>query len=89
MRQQIERLQVAHVTDQAGEPGNHFRVVCVFLLCNQRHAQVLAYQPHYQFAVICGQTMLAAEFGCINGAFFRMVAAAPFGDVMKEGGDVE
>jgi len=87
--QQVERLQVTRIADQANEIGDHVRVGQVFLLGDLRHDQVIPDQPDDQFGIFRGQAVVDAEFAGIRGAELGVVAAASLGDVVEERGHIE
>ena len=53
------------------------------------HQQVVTYQPGYQLGVVIIQSQFAAVGARVLGAEHGMIAAAPLGDIVKQGGQVQ
>ena len=87
--QEIEGGQVSLVHHRGGKGADHVRVGNVLFLGDAGHQQVMAYQPDDQFALFRGEAVTVAEGQRVNRAALRVVAAAPLGDVVKQGGDVD
>ena len=87
--QQIEGRQPAQVAGFGGKRGNHLGVAGVLLLRGARHRQVHFHQPGDQFAIGLVEAVPTAKPPCIDRAQFGMVAAAAFGNIVKQGGQVE
>ncbi|MNS87318.1 hypothetical protein D3C72_1212570 [compost metagenome] len=82
--QQVEGREVAFVVHALGKGGNHLGIGRILLLRHLAHGEVLAHQKFHQQGVFPGDPVVAAEALDFGGANFRMVAAAPFADVVKE-----
>ena len=80
---------MAFVAHGGGESGDHVGVRDVLFLGSAGHRQVVQDQPGDQLGVFGGDRMLCTEFACIDGAELGVSAAATFGDVVEEGGDIE
>ncbi len=59
-------------------------VANVLLLRRGRQCEVVADEPGYRPGLVAAHAVLETERLCIDGAEFGMVAAATFGDVMKQ-----
>ena len=82
--QQIERREATQRADFGCEGGNNVGIAGVFFLRGARHDQMRANQPGHQFTVCFVEPVLGAKPHGIDCAQFRMVAAAAFGNVMKQ-----
>jgi hypothetical protein len=87
--QQVQAGQPTGVAHLLGKAGHHVGVGQVFLLRHAAHGQVLAHQELDQAGVGLVQPVVAAEAPHLHRAQLGMVAAAPLGHVVEEGGDVE
>ena len=65
------------------------RVLDVFFLGNGRHEQVVFNQPCEEVAFFFGVVVVGGELLCVFDAFFGVIAATAFGDVVQQGGGVE
>ena len=70
-----------------GELLDHFRILNIATLGGNRHQQMMAHQPGDQLGFARVKAVKLGEFQYVLRAENRMVAAAPFGDIVKEGGD--
>ena len=72
-----------------GERSDRVRIAQVLLLGHLRHGEMLGHQKGHQLAVLAAQPVGATEPAGIHGTHRGVVAAATFGDVMKERCDVQ
>ncbi len=87
--QQVECGQAAGIADQAGEPGDYPGIRQILLLRDLRHDQVMAHKPDDEFRVLGVKPVPVAELVRIDGAQFRVIAAAALGDVVEDRRHVE
>ena len=64
-------------------------ILDVFFLGNGRHEQVVFNQPCEEVAFFFGVVVVGGELLCVFDAFFGVIAATAFGDVVQQGGGVE
>ena len=65
------------------------RILDVFFLGNGGHEQVVFNQPCEEVAFFVGVVVVGGELLCVFDAFFGVIAATAFGDVVEQGGGVE
>lgn len=65
------------------------RVLDVFFLGNGGHEQVVFNQPCEEVAFFVGIVVVGGELLCVFDAFFGVIAATAFCDVVQQGGGVE
>ena len=70
-----------------GELLNHLRILNIAPLGGDRHQQVVTHQPGDQLRFPGVQPVQLGKLQHILRAEDRVVAAAPFGDVVEQGGD--
>ena len=66
----------------------YVRVLDVFFLGDGGHEQVVFDQPGEQVAFFFGQEVVGGKLARVRDALYGMVAAASFGDVVEEGGEI-
>ena len=76
------------VTDLARKGIDHLGIGDVLLLGSDRQLQVVAHQPRNESRIIRRQSLLQAERLGIHATQLGMIAAASFGNVMEEGGEI-
>ena len=64
-------------------------VLDVFFLGDGGHEQVVFDQPGEQVAFFFGQEVVGGKLARVRDALYGMVAAASFGDVVEEGGEIK
>lgn len=64
-------------------------ILDVFFLGNGGHEQVVFNQPCEEVAFFFGVVVVGGKLLCVFDAFFCMIAATAFGDVVQQGGGVE
>jgi len=64
-------------------------ILDIFFLGNGGHEQVVFNQPCEEVAFFFGVVVVGGELLCVFDAFFGVIAATAFGDVMQQGGGVE
>ena len=82
--EQVQGGEIALVTHALGKFGDHRAVAQVRLLRNPAHGQVFSDQKFDQRRVLSIDAVLLAKAPRLHTAQFRMVAAAPFGNVVEE-----
>ena len=87
--EQVEGGEPALGADDGGKTVDHVGVSQVVFLRYLRHRQMMFDQEDDQFGVLPVERVLDTEFPRILHPEFRMVAAASFGDVVEQCGDVE
>ncbi|CCJ84998.1 hypothetical protein BN133_1375 [Cronobacter dublinensis 582] len=70
-----------------GELFNHFGILDVAALGGDGHQQVMTHQPRDKLGFARVQAVQLGEFQNVLRAQHRVVAAAPFGDIVKQRGD--
>lgn len=86
---QVECVEVFTCGNTAAEGLEDVRVLDVFFLGNGRHEQVVFNQPCEEVAFFVGVVVVGGELLCVFDAFFGVIAATAFGDVVEQGGGVE
>ena len=86
---QVECVEVFTCGNTAAEGLEDVRVLDVFFLGNGRHEQVVFNQPCEEVAFFFGVVVVGGELLCVFDAFFGVIAATAFGDVVQQGGGVE
>lgn len=86
---QVECVEVFTCGNTAAEGLEDVRVLDVFFLGNGRHEQVVFNQPCEEVAFFFGVVVVGGELLGVFDAFFGVIAAAAFGDVVQQGGGVE
>ena len=84
-REQIQGREPTGGLHPLGELRNHLGVGQIAFLGGHRHGEVLTHQKAQQPLVVAGDAVGTAEAQHVALAQLRVVAAAPLGDVMKEG----
>lgn len=86
---QVECVEVFACGNTAAEGLEDVRVLDVFFLGNGGHEQVVFNQPCEEVAFFFGVVVVGSELLGVFDAFFGVIAAAAFGDVVQQGGGVE
>lgn len=86
---QVECVEVFACGNMAAEGLEDVRVLDVFFLGNGGHEQVVFYQPCEEVAFFVGVVVVGGELLGVFDAFFGVIAATAFGDVVQQGGGVE
>ena len=86
---QVECVEVFTCGNTAAEGLEDVRVLDVFFLGNGGHEQVVFNQPCEEVAFFFGVVVVGGELLGVFDAFFGVIAAAAFGDVVQQGGGVE
>ena len=86
---QVECVEVFACGNTAAEGLEDMRVLDVFFLGNGGHEQVVFNQPCEEVAFFFGVVVVGGELLCVFDAFFGVIAATAFGDVVQQGGGVE
>ena len=86
---QVECVEVFACGNMAAEGLEDVRVLDVFFLGNGGHEQVVFYQPCEEVAFFFGVVVVGGELLGVFDAFFGVIAATAFGDVVQQGGGVE
>ena len=86
---QIECVEVFACGNTAAEGLEDMGILDVFFLGNGRHEQVVFNQPCEEVAFFFGVVVVGGELLCVFDAFFGVIAATAFGDVVQQGGGVE
>lgn len=86
---QVECVEVFACGNTAAEGLEDMGVLDVFFLGNSRHEQVVFNQPCEEVAFFFGVVVVGSELLCVFDAFFGVIAATAFGDVVQQGGGVE
>ena len=86
---QVECVEVFACGNTAAEGLEDVRVLDVFFLGNGGHKQVVFNQPREEVAFFFGVVVVGGELLGVFDAFFGVIAAAAFGDVVQQGGGVE
>ena len=84
-RKQIQGREPTGGLHPLGELRNHLGVGQIAFLGGHRHGEVLAHQKAQEPLVVARDAVGTAEAQHVALAQLRVVAAAPLGDVMKEG----
>ena len=84
-RKQVQGREPPGRLHPLGEFRNHLGVGQIAFLGGHRHGEVLAHQKAQQPLVVARDAVGTAEAQHVALAQLRVVAAAPLGDVMKEG----
>ena len=86
---QIECVEVFARGNTAAKGLEDMGILDVFFLGNGGHEQVVFNQPCEEVAFFFGVVVVGGELLCVFDAFFGMIAATAFGDVVQQGGGVE
>mgnify|MGYP003084305100 FL=1 len=86
---QVECVEVFACGNTAAEGLEDVRILDVFFLGNGGHEQVVFNQPCEEVAFFFGVVVVGGELLCVFDAFFGVIAATAFGDVVQQGGGVE
>ena len=86
---QVECVEVFACGNTAAEGLEDVRVLDVFFLGNGGHEQVVFNQPCEEVAFFFGVVVVGGELLCVFDAFFCVIAATAFSDVVQQGGGVE
>ena len=86
---QVECVEVFECGNTAAEGLEDMGILDVFFLGNGGHEQVVFNQPCEEVAFFFGVVVIGGELLCVFDAFFGVIAAAAFGDVVQQGGGVE
>lgn len=86
---QVECVEVFACGNMAAEGLEDVRVLDVFFLGNGGHEQVVFNQPCEEVAFFFGVVVVGGELLCVFDAFFCVIAATAFSDVVQQGGGVE
>lgn len=86
---QVECVEVFACGNMAAEGLEDVRVLDVFFLGNGGHEQVVFNQPCEEVAFFVGVVVVGGELLGVFDAFFGVIAATAFGDVVQQGGGVE
>lgn len=86
---QVECVEVFTCGNTAAEGLEDVRVLDVFFLGNGGHEQVVFNQPCEEVAFFFGVVVVGGELLGVFDAFFGVIAATAFGDVVQQGGGVE
>ena len=62
---------------------NDVRIADVFFLSGNGQNQMVAHQPCDQAGLVSAEALFQAEGFGVDGAQFRMIAAAALGDIVK------
>ena len=86
---QVECVEVFACGNTAAEGLEDMRVLDVFFLGNGGHEQVVFNQPCEEVAFFFGVVVVGGKLLGVFDAFFGVIAATAFGDVVQQGGGVE
>ena len=86
---QVECVEVFACGNAAAESLEDMGILDVFFLGNGGHEQVVFNQPCKEVAFFFGVVVVGGELLCVFDAFFGVIAATAFGDVVQQGGGVE
>ena len=86
---QVECVEVFACGNTAAKGLEDMGILDVFFLGNGRHEQVVFNQPCEEVAFFFGVVVVGGELLGVFDAFFGVIAAAAFGDVVQQGGGVE
>ena len=86
---QVECVEVFACRNTAAEGLEDMGILDVFFLGNGGHEQVVFNQPCEEVAFFFGVVVVGGELLCVFDAFFGVIAATAFGDVVQQGGGVE
>lgn len=86
---QVECVEVFACGNTAAKGLEDMGVLDVFFLGNGGHEQVVFNQPCEEVAFFFGVVVVGGELLCVFDAFFGVIAATAFGDVVQQGGGVE
>lgn len=86
---QIECVEVFACGNTVAEGLEDMGILDVFFLGNGGHEQVVFNQPCEEVAFFFGVVVVGGELLCVFDAFFGVIAATAFGDVVQQGGGVE
>jgi hypothetical protein len=87
--EEVERHEPALGPDALGEGAHDLGVADILLLCGRGHAEVVFHEPCDEQRIVAAQGMCAGEPHRVDGAELRMVAAAPFCDIVEEPAQIE
>lgn len=86
---QIECVEVFACGNTAAEGLEDMGILDVFFLGDGGHEQVVFNQPCEEVAFFFGVVVVGGELLCVFDAFFGVIAATAFGDVVQQGSGVE
>lgn len=86
---QVECVEVFACGNTAAEGLEDVRVLDVFFLGNGGHEQMVFNQPCEEVVFFFGVVVVGGELLGVFDAFFGVIAAAAFGNVVQQGGGVE
>ena len=86
---QVECVEVFACGNTAAEGLEDMGILDVFFLGNGGHEQVVFNQPCEEVAFFFGVVVVGGELLCVFDAFFGVIAATAFGDVVQQGGGIE
>ncbi len=86
---QVECVEVFACRNTAAEGLEDMGILDVFFLGNGGHEQVVFNQPCEEVAFFFGVVVVGGELLCVFDAFFCVIAATAFSDVVQQGGGVE
>ena len=86
---QVECVEVFACGNTAAKGLEDMGILDVFFLGNGGHEQVVFNQPCEEVAFFFGVVVVGGELLCVFDAFFCVIAATAFGDVVQQGGGVE
>lgn len=86
---QIECVEVFTCGNTAAKGLEDMGILDVFFLGNGGHEQVVFNQPCEEVAFFFGVVVVGSELLCVFDAFFGVIAATAFGDVVQQGSGVE
>ena len=86
---QVECVEVFACGNTAAKGLEDMGILDVFFLGNGGHEQVVFNQPCEEVAFFFGVVVVGGELLCVFDAFFGVIAATAFGDVVQQGGGVE
>ena len=86
---QVECVEVFACGNTAAEGLEDMGILDVFFLGNGGHEQVVFNQPCEEVAFFFGVVVVGGELLCVFDAFFCVIAATAFSDVVQQGGGVE
>lgn len=86
---QVECVEVFACGNTAAKGLEDMGILDIFFLGNGGHEQVVFNQPCEEVAFFFGVVVVGGELLCVFDAFFGVIAATAFGDVVQQGGGVE
>ena len=83
-REDVKVVEVCLVADESRKRVDHLGVGDVLFLSRQRQQQVVAHEPSHETGVVTSQSLFEAKRLGVDSAKIRVIAAAAFGNVVKE-----